>query len=245
MKKLMMFILLSVLFRISSVQAQIAIEAIKFGTGIDKNEVTGEATSFPAETEKVYCWFRITSAQGKTVMLKWYRNDVFVSDVGLEITSNNMRTYAYKSIFGNGGNYKVEVVDDGGKVIQTAEFVITGGTEAGSNAAAGGSDGSLSIEALKFGTGVEKSEVTGEATSFPASTEKVYCWLKVLGGNEKTVTVKWYYNNIFMNDVALEIKSNSMRTYAVKTIAGNKGEWRVEVIGPSGAVLQAAAFTIN
>ncbi len=236
--------LLGVFFSISSVQAQVAIEAIKFGTGIEKNEVTGEATSFPAETEKVYCWFRITGAQGKTVMLKWYRNDVFVSDVGLEISSNNMRTYAYKTIFGNGGNYKVEVIDDGGKVIQTAEFVVTGGTETASSAA-GGSDGSLSIEALKFGTGVEKSEVTGEATSFPASTEKVYCWLKVLGGNEKTVTVKWYYNNIFMSDVALEIKSNSMRTYAVKTIAGNKGEWRVEVIGPSGAVLQAAAFTIN
>jgi hypothetical protein len=245
MKKLIIFALLVVLFGISSVQAQIAIEAIKFGTGIEKSEVTGEATSFPAETEKVYCWFRITGAQGKTVMTKWYRNDVFLSEVALEITSNNMRTNAFKSIFGNGGNYKVEVIDDGGKVIQTAEFVITGGSEAAATTATGGSDGDLRIEALKFGTGVEKSEVTGEANAFSASTEKVYCWLKVLGGNEKSVTVKWYYNNLFMSDVALEIKSTSMRTYAVKTIAGNKGEWRVEVVGPSGAVLQAAAFTIN
>ena len=245
MKKLIAFVLLAILFEISSVQAQIAIEAIKFGTGVEKSEVTGEGTSFSAETEKVYCWFRITGAQGKTVMLKWYRNNVFVSEVALEIVSNNMRTHAYKTIFGNGGNYKVEVIDDGGKIIQTAEFIVTGGTEASSGAATGGADGDLRIEALKFGTGVEKSEVTGEGTSFPASVEKIYCWLKVTGGNEKTVTVKWYYNNIFMSDVALEIKSNSMRTYSVKTVAGNKGEWRVEVVGPSGSVLQAAAFTVN
>jgi len=172
--------------------------------------------------------------------MKWYRDNVFLSDVTLEITSNNMRTYAYKTIFGNGGTYKVEIVDDGGNVLQTGEFVVTGG----SSMSASGSDG-LIIEALKFGTAVEKSEIVGEATSFSASTDKVYCWLKVTGGDSKTIILRWYYNNAFSNDVPLEIKSNSMRTYAFKTIAGNQGTWRVEVIGESGAVLQAASFTVN
>lgn len=241
MKKILCLVIMAVVMKANVLHSQVAVESFKFGTNIEKNEVVGEATSFPAETEKIYCWMRITGAQGKTVMMKWYRDNVFLSDVALDISSNNMRTYAYKTIFGNGGNYKVEIVDDGGNILQTAEFVVTGGNTA---AAAGNEDG-ISIEALKFGTGVEKSEITGEATSFPASTDKVYCWLKVIGGDAKTVTVKWYYKDSFMSDVALDIKSNSMRTYAFKTIAGNQGEWRVEIAAPSGAVLQAASFTVN
>ena len=246
MNKMIILVIMAFVMNANILHSQVAVESLKFGTAVEKNDIVGEGTSFPAETEKVFCWMRITGAQGKTVMMKWYRDNVFLSDVALEIISNNMRTYAYKSIFGNGGAYKVEVVDDGGNVLQTGEFTITGGTTAAAaTTEAAGSDGAISIEALKFGTGVEKSEVIGEAASFPASTEKVYCWLKVIGGNEKTVTIKWYYKDAFMSDVALDIKSNSMRTYAYKTIAGNQGEWRVEVVGPSGAVLQAASFTVN
>jgi hypothetical protein len=219
------------------------VEAIKFGTGIEKNEVTGEGTSFSAETEKVYCWFRVTGAKDKSIMVKWYRNDVFVSETPLEISSNNMRTHSYKTILGNGGDYKVEVIDDEGNVIQKAQFLVTGGTSVTS--APDSPDGDLRIEAIKFGTGVEKTEVLGESASFSTSTDKVYCWLKVAGGNEKSITIRWYYNDVFMNDVPLEIKSNSMRTYAFKTIAGNKGNWRVDVLGPSGAVLQTASFVIE
>ncbi|KAB2878440.1 DUF2914 domain-containing protein [bacterium] len=241
MGKLIVAVMMAFTITSNVIRAQVAIESIKFGTGVEKNDVVGESTSFSAETDKVYCWLRITGAQGKTVMVKWYRDNVFLSDVALEITSNNMRTYAYKTIFGNGGNYKVEIVDDGGNIIQTGEFVVSGG----SVSAASATEGGLIIEALKFGTGVEKSEIVGEATTFSASTDKVYCWVKVTGGDGKSITLKWYYNNTFMNDVLLEIKSNSMRTYAYKTIAGNQGDWRVEIVGSSGAVLQAASFIVK
>ncbi len=103
----------------------------------------------------------------------------------------------------------------------------------------------IKIEAMKFGTGVEKNEVTGEAASFPAATETVYCWLKVIGGEGQTVKVKWYYKGGLMTDLDLEIKYPSMRTYSSKTIAGNSGEWKVEVLSSTGEVLQAAMFTIE
>ncbi|MBL7959834.1 DUF2914 domain-containing protein [bacterium] len=241
MGKLFLVVMMALTITSNVIRAQVAIESIKFGTGVEKNDVVGESTSFSAENDKVYCWLRITGAQGKTVMVKWYRDNVFLSDVALEITSNNMRTYAYKTIFGNGGNYKVEIVDDGGNIMQTGEFVVSGG----SVSAASATEGGLIIEDLKFGTGVEKSEIVGEATTFSAATDKVYCWVKVTGGDGKSITLKWYYNNTFMNDVLLEIKSNSMRTYAYKTIAGNQGDWRVEIVGSSGAVLQAASFIVK
>lgn len=241
MNKLFWGLFLVLGFSAHRLYAQTSVESLKFGSGIEKNEVTGESTSFSAETEKVFCWLRITGGQGKTVMMKWYRDNVFLSDIALEITSNNMRTYAYKTIMGYGGTYKVELVDDNGNILQTGEFVVTGGR----SGAVAGVEGDLRIEALKFGTGVDKSEVKGESNVFPLSTDKVFCWLKVTGGEGKTLTLKWYYKNVFMNDVPLEIKSNSMRTYAFKTIAGNVGDWRVEIVSPSGAVLQAAAFSVQ
>jgi hypothetical protein len=103
----------------------------------------------------------------------------------------------------------------------------------------------VKIEGLKFGTGIENNDITGEAASFPAATEKVYCWLKVTGAEGQTIKVKWYHNGEFMNDVDLDIKYASMRTYAYKTIYSNTGDWKVEVLSAAGEVLQAATFKVE
>lgn len=233
-----------------SLSAQTTVDDMKFGTGVESNNITGESSSFPNEVDKVYCWIKVTGGQGKTVMMKWYRDDKMLSEIPLEITYNSMRTYSYKTIYGNGGNWRVDVVDDGGTVLKSASFTVEGGssgasTETASGTSGGESDGDLKIVDLKFGTAVENMEVTGEGTTFPSSTEKVYCWLKATGGQGKTITVKWYLNGASSGDVPLELKYNSMRTYSYKTIYGNKGEWRVDIVGPSGTVLQSATFTTN
>lgn len=225
--------------------AQIAVEAMKFGTGVESNEVTGEAASFPANVDKVYCWVKVTGAQGKTLKMKWYLGDKLLSDVPLEITYNSMRTYSYKSIFGNSGAWRVDVVDDAGTVVHSGQFTVEGTAGGGGETTKieGGAEGDPKIVDLRFGTGVENMEIVGEGTSFPASTEKVYCWLKVTGGEGKSITVKWYLNGSPAGEVPLELKYNSMRTYSYKTIYGNKGEWKVEVVGPSGGILQSSSFT--
>jgi len=105
------------------------------------------------------------------------------------------------------------------------------------------SNAQVTIETMKFGTGVEKNEVIGEGTSFPASTEKVFCWLKVLNGENQTLTAKWYLNDVWISDVPLEIISNAMRTYSAKTIAGNKGTWKVDIANDKGEVMQSGSFT--
>lgn len=251
MNKSILMACLALLMAGMSVRAQVSVEALKFGTDIKESEIQGEAVSFEASTEKVYCWVRVNGADGKSVTMKWYRDGVFLSDVNLEIVSNSMRTYSYKTLYGHAGTYKVEVLDDAGAVLKTGEFVVTGGNAAmeattATTVTSSEEDAGIQIEAIKFGVDVEKSEVVGESTTFPAATtDKVYCWMRVLGANGKTVTVKWYFNGGYVGDVPLEIKSDAMRTYAYKSIAGNKGEWRAEVCGPSGAVLQAASFTTN
>ena len=109
----------------------------------------------------------------------------------------------------------------------------------------GGTVNGMKIESLKFGTGVANMEIAGESVSFSGTADKVYCWMRVTGGQGKTLKVKWYLNGNPIGETALEIKSNAMRTYAYRTVTGRKGDWKIEIVDPSGALLHSAGFTVN
>ncbi len=103
----------------------------------------------------------------------------------------------------------------------------------------------MRVESLKFGSSVDKMEIVGEGVSFSGGSDKVYCWMKISGGQGKAVKVKWYRNGNSLGETQLDIKSNSMRTYAYRTVTGKKGDWKVEIADPSGAILHSAGFTVN
>jgi len=103
----------------------------------------------------------------------------------------------------------------------------------------------IKVEALKFGSNVVNMEVVGEGIQFSGTSDKVYCWMRVSGGQGKTVKVKWFYNGNPFGESQLDVKSNSMRTYSYRTVTGKKGDWRVEVISLSGVTLHSAGFTVN
>ncbi len=109
----------------------------------------------------------------------------------------------------------------------------------------GGTIAGMKVESLKFGTGVASMEVTGEAINFSGTADKVYCWMRVTGGQGKSVKVKWFLNDNFLGETPLDIKSNSMRTYAYRTVTGKKGAWKVEIVDTSGALLHSAGFVVN
>jgi len=111
-------------------------------------------------------------------------------------------------------------------------------------AAAGG--GGTEIMAAKVGTGVTNRELDGEASTFKADVGKVYCWMKVKGEVGTKVTHAWFKGTEEMGKVELELKHSVMRTWSAKTITPEmKGDWRVDIIGPDGSVLQSLKFTVE
>lgn len=100
----------------------------------------------------------------------------------------------------------------------------------------------IKLEGMKVGTGIEASELVGESATFPADGNKVYCWIKVVGGEGQTVTMKWSFNGTVTDEIPLEIKSWSMRTYAFKEIH-RAGAWKIEVAGADGSILKSTEFT--
>jgi hypothetical protein len=105
----------------------------------------------------------------------------------------------------------------------------------------------LTIARMEIASSVENREPVGVAATFPATQEKVYCFLEFQNvPAETSVTVVWTLGLNEMGNVPLTIKPFSkFRTWANKTIGGMKGDWKVEVKDASGTVLKSATFKIE
>lgn len=108
-------------------------------------------------------------------------------------------------------------------------------------------DAKPEILGAKVATGVKDREAEGEGTSFKADVGKLYCWNKVKGPEGSKITHAWYKGDEEMGKVELTLKhGTTMRTWSSKTIAPDmKGDWRVDILGADGSVLQTIKFTIE
>ena len=107
--------------------------------------------------------------------------------------------------------------------------------------------GGFTIARLVVGTGVEKSEPVGTAETFPASTEKVYCFLEATNiAKDTEVSFVWIYGQKEMLKTTLPLKMGAKwRTYANKNLRELKGEWKVEIRSPDGKVLKDVKFKVE
>ena len=105
----------------------------------------------------------------------------------------------------------------------------------------------FTIARLVVGTGVDKDEPVGVAETFPASTEKVYCFLEATNiAKDTEVSFVWLYGQKEMLKTTLPIKAGAKwRTYANKNLRGLKGEWKVEIKDPDGKVLKDVKFKVE
>lgn len=113
--------------------------------------------------------------------------------------------------------------------------------------AAGQLASGLTIARMEIASNVENREPVGIASSFPATQERVYCFLEFRDvAAETTVNIVWTLGMNEMGRVPLTIKPFSkFRTWAYKTIGGMKGDWKVDVVDASGNVLKSAVFKIE
>ncbi len=108
---------------------------------------------------------------------------------------------------------------------------------------------SLTVAEMSFGLGYdyESKAPVDVADTFPAGTERVYCYTRVVGASEPTEIVHaWYREGQTMAKVPLRIGSPDWRTVSSKLIVpAAPGRWEVKVLGPDGAVLDSGSFTIE
>ena len=104
----------------------IKVEQILFGTGIENREATGVDTVFSEDIGKVYCWCLVTGTTAETkISFVWSYQDKEMARVEVPVRSIRWRTWSYKTIRPEWtGNWKVEILDEAGKVLESASFQI-------------------------------------------------------------------------------------------------------------------------
>ncbi|MCD6161394.1 MAG: DUF2914 domain-containing protein [candidate division Zixibacteria bacterium] len=98
------------------------VEKLACGIAVEERELQGEATVFPANVERIYCWSLITGClEPTTVEHIWYYGGEEKARVSLDIKYPRVRTWSYKTILPEWkGDWKVEVVDEDGKILATS-----------------------------------------------------------------------------------------------------------------------------
>jgi hypothetical protein len=105
----------------------------------------------------------------------------------------------------------------------------------------------FSVKRLVVGTGVEGGEPVGVAEKFPASTEKVYCFLEATDiSKDMEVSFVWFNGDKEMSKFSVPLKMGPRwRTYAYKNLRELKGDWKVEIRDPDGKVVKDVKFKVE
>jgi hypothetical protein len=109
----------------SGLQVDRAVVAV----AVESREPVGEASSFPADVERVFLFTHIVGAQGETAVYHvWRHGPTERAKVRLSVRSNSWRTWSSKRIApGWTGAWTVDVEDGQGNVLESISFVIEEG----------------------------------------------------------------------------------------------------------------------
>ena len=102
-----------------------AVADARLGTGVVDREPEGVAESFKPDVGKVYCWTKVTGAEGTEITHAWFKGDEKMGEVKLAVKYPSTRTWSAKTIPAGGtGDWRVDVVAADGTVLKSLPFKV-------------------------------------------------------------------------------------------------------------------------
>jgi len=125
--------------------------------------------------------------------------------------------------------------------------VLLAMTLLGMSLPASGQEKDFAVARLVVGTGVENREPVGVAETFPATTEKVYCFLEATEiSKDMEISFIWFHGEKEMLKTNIPLQTGpKWRTFANKNIGGMKGDWKVEVRDAKGNLVKDIKFKVE
>ncbi|MDH4162763.1 MAG: DUF2914 domain-containing protein, partial [Nitrospirota bacterium] len=112
--------------------------------------------------------------------------------------------------------------------------------------AAPSSAASLTVSRMLFAGSIQDRQPVHVSTTFPASKDKVYCYLELADvAKDQKITYVWTYGGKKDEQAGQIKKAARWRTWSYKMITGKKGEWKVDVLDEAGVVLKSATFGVE
>ena len=103
-----------------------AISRFLIAGSVEDREPIGVVNVFASTTEKVYCFLEARDInETVTVAVVWYYGEKEMAKIDLTLKKGwRWRTYSSKKLAGLSGDWKVELQDAKGNVLQTSEFKV-------------------------------------------------------------------------------------------------------------------------
>jgi len=111
---------------IEATGSSISIARMVIAGSIVEREPVGVVNAFSSDTEKVYCFLEVKDVETETVVsFVWYHAGEKKAAVELPLgKSPRWRTYSSKKLGGLKGEWKVELQDANGAVLNTVAFTV-------------------------------------------------------------------------------------------------------------------------
>lgn len=108
------------------VSAQLTVSSIAVGTGIENGLLTGKSSSFSSDVTTLYCLTALSGAKNNPVVKHiWYYNGKQQSSSEFVVRTADFKTWSSKKIWRTWkGNWRVDVVDAGNRVLASTSFTI-------------------------------------------------------------------------------------------------------------------------
>jgi hypothetical protein len=102
------------------------------------------------------------------------------------------------------------------------------------------------VEAVVCQEVVDRAPV-GISDTFPAGTERVFCFTRIdAAEGETAITHNWYHQGTLKASVVLPVRASSWRTWSSKSLLPEwTGEWMVEVLSQDGTPLESVVFFVQ
>ncbi len=121
-------LLMSITLMVLSASPVLALEVTDavITTAVVDREPVDSVEVFPRQNGKLYCFTRIVGANEPAMVYHvWYRGDQLMSRVELPVNSPAWRTWSAKRFLEDWlGEWRVEVQDADGNVLQTVDFQV-------------------------------------------------------------------------------------------------------------------------
>src|SRR5512136_2989287 len=104
----------------------------------------------------------------------------------------------------------------------------------------------IKVDQVVMCAAIKDRSAAGVADTFPSGIYSVYCYTRLTGSQAATVTHEWYCGASKVATMKLRVGSLPWRTWSFKEMKkDSKGDWRVDVVGPDGAVLASKKFFLK
>ncbi len=123
---MVVFLSLVLLTGMAGAGEALKVEELVFGTAVESREPVGVDQRFPDTVGRVYCFTRITGAEGEVgIVHAWYFNDEEKARLNLSVKSKSWRTWSSKKIVKYwAGEWRVDVLSADGDVLDSKGFTI-------------------------------------------------------------------------------------------------------------------------